>query len=283
MLRTQVIPDIRRAIECYRVAGHLEWELHAKLLLADVSHLIGDTRCAAETATEVLPVAEAYQFDAMVSKARAHIDGDPIYQQLRGSTSTADRKTAIFGRRNIPMNTFSPAQGRVGSDRLSRRCPSCLHPRHHFVARRCARAATLVQAHSTAGGNIRERHEQSCPRPPEKMPLRQAWPVIEDLTDGLETAYRFFQADALPGMPGAQPQDRTNFRESGMRNRLSHRCDSACRNVRTERPLPARPAAPKHQGPIQVKLGDEPKPPSKEARAEVGKLLSEIRDELHLA
>jgi hypothetical protein len=83
MLRTQVISDIRRAIECYRVAGHLEWELHAKLLLADVSHLIGDIMCAAETATEVLPVAEAYQFDAMVGKARAHIDGDPIYQHLR--------------------------------------------------------------------------------------------------------------------------------------------------------------------------------------------------------
>ena len=83
MLRTQVIPDTRRAIECYRVAGHIEWELHAKLLLADVSHLTADTKCAAETAAEVLPVAEAYQFDAMVSKARAHIDGDPIYQQLR--------------------------------------------------------------------------------------------------------------------------------------------------------------------------------------------------------
>jgi hypothetical protein len=83
VLKAQVSLDVRRAIECYRIAGHVEWELHAKLLLADVSHLIGDIMCAAETATEVLPVAEAYQFDAMVSKARAHINGDPIYQQLR--------------------------------------------------------------------------------------------------------------------------------------------------------------------------------------------------------
>ena len=55
----------------------------ARLLLADVYHLTGDPESARKIATEVLPIAEAYHFDGFAAGARAHIDGDPIYEQLR--------------------------------------------------------------------------------------------------------------------------------------------------------------------------------------------------------
>ena len=83
MLKVQVIRDIHRAIECYSMAGHVEWELRAKLLLADVSHLTGDQTLAAQTASEVLPVAEAFQFDKIAKEARDHLDGDPFYRQMQ--------------------------------------------------------------------------------------------------------------------------------------------------------------------------------------------------------
>jgi hypothetical protein len=82
-LNSQIIPDIRRAIECYKVAGHVEWELRAKLLLADVSDLTGDRKLAAEMADEVLPVAVAYQFDKITKEARDHIAGDPFFRQMQ--------------------------------------------------------------------------------------------------------------------------------------------------------------------------------------------------------
>ncbi len=81
-LKTQVIPDLRRAIECYELSGHIEWQLRAKILLADVAALIGDEALAKETAQAVLPVAEGYQFDKIAKEARDHLAGDPFFRQM---------------------------------------------------------------------------------------------------------------------------------------------------------------------------------------------------------
>ena len=83
ILKSQVIPDLRRAIECYRMAGHIEWELRAKLLLADLSDLTGDRTAAVNAADEVLPVAEAYQYDKIAKEARDHLAGDPFFRQMQ--------------------------------------------------------------------------------------------------------------------------------------------------------------------------------------------------------
>ena len=81
-LKAQVIPDLRRAIQCYEHSGHIEWELRAKILLADVSALTGDEATAKEAAEDVLPVAEAYQFDKIAKEARDHLAGDPFFRQM---------------------------------------------------------------------------------------------------------------------------------------------------------------------------------------------------------
>jgi len=82
-LKAEVIPDIRRAIQCYELSGHIEWELRAKTLLADVAALTGDERLAKKMADEVLPVAEAYQFDKIAKEARDHLAGDPFFRQMQ--------------------------------------------------------------------------------------------------------------------------------------------------------------------------------------------------------
>jgi Domain of unknown function (DUF4365) len=82
-VKGQMIPDLRRAVQCYQVSGHIEWELRAKLLLADVAALTGDEALAKQMAGEVLPVAEAYQFDRIAKEARDHLAGDPFFRQMQ--------------------------------------------------------------------------------------------------------------------------------------------------------------------------------------------------------
>jgi hypothetical protein len=82
-LKAEVIPDVRRAIQCYRASGNIEWELRAKLLLADLAAFAGDDELAKETAGAVLPSAEAYQFDRIAKEARDHLAGDPFFRQLQ--------------------------------------------------------------------------------------------------------------------------------------------------------------------------------------------------------
>ena len=65
------------------MSGHVEWELRAKILLADVADLSGDRALATEMADEVLPIAEAYQFDRIVKDARDHLAGDPYLRRMQ--------------------------------------------------------------------------------------------------------------------------------------------------------------------------------------------------------
>ena len=100
-LKAQVIPDLRRAIQCYELSGHQEWELRAKILLADVASLVGDEGLAREMAGEVLPVAEAFQYDKITKEARDHLAGDPFYRQmerqfLSGPNADPDIREAGF-------------------------------------------------------------------------------------------------------------------------------------------------------------------------------------------
>ncbi len=105
-LKAQVIPDLRRAIQCYEQSGHVEWELRAKILLADVSALTGDEATAKEMAEAVLPVAEAYQFDKIAKEARDHLAGDPFFRQmerqfLSGPNADPDVREAGFSDEDI--------------------------------------------------------------------------------------------------------------------------------------------------------------------------------------
>ena len=105
-LKTQVIPDLRRAIQCYELSGHIEWELRAKNLLADVAALTGDEALAKETAEEVLPVAEAFQFDKIAKEARDHLAGDPFFRQMQrqffsGTNADLDVREAGFSDEDI--------------------------------------------------------------------------------------------------------------------------------------------------------------------------------------
>jgi hypothetical protein len=82
-LKAEVIPDLGRAIHCYEISGHIEWKLRAKMLFADVAALTGDEALAREKAEEVLPIAEAFQFDKVAKEARDHLAGDPFYRQMQ--------------------------------------------------------------------------------------------------------------------------------------------------------------------------------------------------------
>lgn len=82
-IKAQLIPDLGRAIQCYELSGNIEWQLRAKILLADVAALTGDEALARQTADEVLPIAEAYQFDGIVKQARDHLAGDPFFRQMQ--------------------------------------------------------------------------------------------------------------------------------------------------------------------------------------------------------
>jgi hypothetical protein len=82
-VKTQLIPDITRAVECYQLSGHIEWALRAKLLLADAAALTGDHDLAKRTAGEVLPVAQAYEFESIAKNAHDHLAGDPFFRQMQ--------------------------------------------------------------------------------------------------------------------------------------------------------------------------------------------------------
>jgi hypothetical protein len=82
-LRQEIVPNLRRAALCYEAIDQIEWTLRVKMLLADILHLTGDTDAATKLASEVLPIAKAYHFDALAANAQSHVEGDPIYEQLR--------------------------------------------------------------------------------------------------------------------------------------------------------------------------------------------------------
>jgi hypothetical protein len=82
-LKAELIPDLRRAIQCYELSGNVEWELRAKNLLADVAALTGEEALAKKLAAEVQPIAEAYQFDKIAKEARDHLAGDPFFRQMQ--------------------------------------------------------------------------------------------------------------------------------------------------------------------------------------------------------
>ncbi len=99
---SQVIPDIRRAIQYYELSRNIEWQLRAKMLLADVAVLTGDEDLAKETAGEVFPVAEAFQFDNITRQARDHLAGDPVFRQMQRDVlaSLADDPDVRDAKRN---------------------------------------------------------------------------------------------------------------------------------------------------------------------------------------
>ena len=99
--RDELIPDIRNGVKCFQACGNIEWELRSKLLLADLASLTGDEELARAMAQEVLPFAEAYQFDNIAEQATGHINGDPFYRQLLRTNlegPNADPDNQVAGR-----------------------------------------------------------------------------------------------------------------------------------------------------------------------------------------
>jgi uncharacterized protein len=84
-LKDQLIPDLERAIQCYERSGNIESEVRSKILLAQVAAMTGEEALAKQNADEVLPIAEAYQFDLIANQARDLLAGEPLFQTLSDS------------------------------------------------------------------------------------------------------------------------------------------------------------------------------------------------------
>lgn len=82
-VRDGIASHARIAVECFEACGNLEWGLRASLLLADVLDLIGDRQAAVVIASNVLPEAEAYEYDAIAVDARDHLAGRPFFRQMQ--------------------------------------------------------------------------------------------------------------------------------------------------------------------------------------------------------
>jgi hypothetical protein len=75
--------DAKQAIEIYSQADQLEGQLRAKMHLADLWTLAGDTSSAQRLAEQVLPIAQAMDYFAVEVRAREHASGQsPVSRSL---------------------------------------------------------------------------------------------------------------------------------------------------------------------------------------------------------
>ena len=82
-----LVAEAEVAAEVYRVAGSLEGEFRAKLLLADLYDFCGKPERAQALAREVLPVARAMNYEKLVATAQKHVDGNTESQQFRAAVT----------------------------------------------------------------------------------------------------------------------------------------------------------------------------------------------------
>jgi hypothetical protein len=79
------IGNAQLALETFSLAGNLEGELRARMLLADLYDLIGREAEAQEIARDVLPKAKAMNYAALIGRAEDHLSGRSLQNKLADS------------------------------------------------------------------------------------------------------------------------------------------------------------------------------------------------------
>lgn len=83
--------EVKYAIEVYHVAGNIEGETRAKLLLADLVDSVGDNQQARNIAREALGVAQGMSYSQLESHAREYIDGQTIVEKFQQQLNEIDK------------------------------------------------------------------------------------------------------------------------------------------------------------------------------------------------
>jgi hypothetical protein len=76
------VEDARRAAELFAQSRDPEGELRAKMLIADLHDLVGNTEEAQAIAQEVLPKATAMDYAALVMRANEHLSGQSLQSRF---------------------------------------------------------------------------------------------------------------------------------------------------------------------------------------------------------
>lgn len=85
--------NVEQAMTIYSQAEHLEGELRAKLLLADIYELLEQVAAAQLLAQEVLPTAQAMAYGALEEWAQEHLTGSTFLQGTEAKISQATPDT----------------------------------------------------------------------------------------------------------------------------------------------------------------------------------------------
>jgi hypothetical protein len=80
-----LMSEAERAMEVYRLAGNLEGETRAKLLLADLFDTAGQDQAAKKLAEGAIVIARAMNYPRLESHASEYIEGRTSFQQFRSS------------------------------------------------------------------------------------------------------------------------------------------------------------------------------------------------------
>jgi hypothetical protein len=97
-LRLETMSDAEHAMKIFEQAGQLEGVLRAKIYLADLYLLAGQSAAAQALARDVLPQAEAMDYATLIERAKEHIEGKAIPDRLRAAfehASTADEDLGL--------------------------------------------------------------------------------------------------------------------------------------------------------------------------------------------
>lgn len=80
------IDNAHGALEIFKQAGNLEGELRAKMLLADFYDLLGRESDAQKIASDVILIAKAMNYGALLGRAEDHLSGHSLQARLAEST-----------------------------------------------------------------------------------------------------------------------------------------------------------------------------------------------------
>ena len=104
---SRLLPQLEHAVELFRLASNVEFELRAMLLIADFQEFLGERAKAVAIASTVLPRAEALRIENLANDARAYINGIPFHRArerefLESKALDIDLKIAVEAEENLP-------------------------------------------------------------------------------------------------------------------------------------------------------------------------------------
>jgi hypothetical protein len=110
LIRSLLIPDVEQAIQLYRRSGNVDWQLQAKIMLANFLDLIGQNDEATRIAAEVLPIAKALRLEKTVRDAEGYVNGLPFHRQKEAEFQDLidqDPDVTIAGHDDEKIKTFA--------------------------------------------------------------------------------------------------------------------------------------------------------------------------------